>query len=78
MKTDCDFFFFTTASVGGVVGSSFLSMHYFTRNAEEPSLPRRHLCFCPWQFCFGIDMPFASTNLALLELRKIGIFGQMR
>jgi hypothetical protein len=92
MNTACDFFFLTTASVGGVIGSSFLSMYYFTRTTlrhlqdsragTELDITKerfvvRLLRQCPRQFTFGVNVPLARTNFATLELGEVGIFGQV-
>ena len=92
INTACDFFFLMTASVGGVFGCSSLSMNHFTRTllchlqdaraGTELDIPKerfvvRLLCQSPRQFALGVDVPFARTDFATLELGEVGVFGQV-
>ena len=35
------------------------------------------LGFCPWQFFFVVDVPFAGTDFTKFELRQVSVLGEM-
>ena len=36
-----------------------------------------HFGFCPWQFFFVVDVPFAGTDFAEFEFGEVGVFGEV-
>ena len=43
----------------------------------EDCLVVGHFGFCPWQFFFVVDVPFAGTDFTKFELRQVSVLGEM-